>query len=146
MSADKDFILTIDKSRKQEAIQFFEKFCVNEENFTFNQEKFVHNSSVLIVLNEAEDLKSFRQENEWAQAIPNKVLLGQIEIKIEDDEKFTRFTLWPLSTEIFNLLNMSVELNDYFVEFLEKFDGYDFRIDNGDGSQVTIYIHRAYDS
>jgi len=142
MSANKSFILIVDKERKNEVIRGLGKFCLNDKEYlVFTPERLVNDSDICISLDRDPELEYYTNKNEYTKRIPNKYTFGIVHIWIKENTKFAYFELWPITNSLFDVLNKSSKLKDYFVEIITNTEGYEFYIDNGNGSFEYVFCN-----
>jgi hypothetical protein len=143
MSADKSFILVLDNNRINDVIRKLGKFCVNDNDFSnFNPEKFTNDSVCCIRLDSDLELEFYAIKTKGNKSNPNKSTFGLIQVWIKKNLENTQIEMWPTTNFLFKILNNSTTLRSDFIDIIKDTNGYEFNIDNGDGSFEYVFSNR----
>jgi len=142
MSADKSFLIRIDKTRKSDAFDKLGNFCLNANKTFLNKTSFINGLDISIVLKRHPDFKNYVSFSDYNLSIASKYAFGTVVLRFREQEKYVSLDFWPITSPLFNTLNTSSELKRRYIDLIKFTNGYDFRIDNGDATFQMVFNNR----
>lgn len=139
MNPDISYIVRIDRKQEGIAINELKRFCVNTDDYQFDQNLITKVCSINFKLNDEESTKWFKNENEFSGKINGKTLIGSIQLWIRKHEKFCDFEFWAVSSNVGQACLDSKNLQGHLIDFVKKLDGKSLKLDDSSGYIETIF-------
>lgn len=139
MRPDISYIVRIPKHQKEEAKLELHHFCSNTKGFTFDVERITNDCSVAFIIDNEESTAWIKENYEYARSVPEKTIIGSIQLWISDEEEYYTFEFWPTNSSAGQACLDSVNLKNHLIEFVKKMDGKDLRLDYSNGLIDTIF-------
>lgn len=139
MHPDISFIARIPKHLKDEAKHELRHFCSNTDDFKFDPDLITNDCSIAFVLDDEESTKWIKEDNTYARSIPEKTIIGSIQLWISNDNEFCDFEFWPTNSTAGQACLDSTELKNHLIDFVKKMSGKDLKLDHSNGLIDIIF-------
>lgn len=139
MSPDISYIVRIDKKQKEIAIKELKLFCVNTDDYQFDQNLITEDCLITFKVNDEESTKWFKSRYEFSRKIKGKTLIGSIQLWISNHEAFCDFEFWAVSSSVGQACLDSKNLKTHLIDFVKKVNGQSLKHGDASGYIETIF-------
>ena len=139
MKPDISYIARFDQDQKKLAIDQLRNFCMNTANFEFDSTLINDDCLISFAIKDEESTQWFKDRYDFANSVPGKTLIGQIQLWIKEIEEFCDFEFWAVASSVGQACLDSDELRNQLIHFVKNAKGQSLNLDHGDGRIETIF-------
>ncbi len=123
------------------AIDTLAAFCINKDDLTFDRSLIGEDCQISFLLNDETSTQWFKDQYPLSKNIPQKTIIGTIQLWIRLVDNICEFEFWPLSGSVAKACMDSSEVKNHLISWVRKANGQSLDLDLGNGTYQPLLDH-----